>query len=48
MEDAREGQHRYDPDTFDPDAATTDGRGADDGVAPPLRRFLDVAPEDGQ
>ena len=48
MEDAREGQHRYDPDTFDPDAATTDGRGGDDGVAPPLRRFQDVAPEDGQ
>jgi penicillin-binding protein 2 len=48
VEDAREGQHRYDPDTFDPDAATTDGRGGDDGVAPPLRRFQNVAPEDGQ
>ncbi|KAF5044067.1 Penicillin binding protein transpeptidase domain protein [anaerobic digester metagenome] len=48
VEDAREGQHRYDPDTFDPDAATPDGRGSDDGVVPPLRRFQNVAPEDGQ
>ncbi|MDR3045401.1 MAG: penicillin-binding protein 2 [Desulfovibrio sp.] len=48
VEDAREGQHRYDPDTFDPDADTPDGRGGDDGVVPPLRRFQNVAPEDGQ
>jgi penicillin-binding protein 2 len=48
VEDAREGQHRYDPDTFDPDAASPDGRGGDDGVVPPLRRFQNVAPEDGQ
>ncbi len=48
VEDAREGQHRYDPDTFDPDADSPDGRGGDDGVVPPLRRFQNVAPEDGQ
>ncbi|MBG3876650.1 penicillin-binding protein 2, partial [Desulfovibrio oxamicus] len=48
IEDAREGLHRYDPDTFDPDATTPDGRGGDDGVVPPLRRFPNVAPEDGQ